>query len=312
MSNSSNRRQSLAGALYTVVCLTGLFAAPVCAHAGAVDAYYERAVMSDADQRCRLFTPELGAALGAAEAQAHGAALRSGMTNADLDRVGQRAWAAAGSVACNSHDIALAAGRVRTAFDGYSRMQTMRFAGDTSAWQADRAVSANLTRWQLSQSQPFGWDKLTFGIAGRGGQMALVAVASFADGARPYAARLVMRDSGRAPEPFLNIIRASSNGRLPLDARMPPSGATRSWFPQDRQTADASLLHGASSGVAFRFPPAASDAIARLDPRESIAIEFLFAGPNNGSGGGGDVIRTAYIEVGDYAAGRAFLASAQK
>ena len=309
MAREYSLRQSLAKALYTIVCATGVVTAPGLAHAAAVDAYYERAVMSAADQRCHLFTPELAAALGASEAQAHGAALRSGMTNADLDRVGQRAWAAAGSVACGSRDIAVAAGRVRTAFDGYSRLQTMSFAGDTSAWLADRAVSANLTRWQLSQSQPFGWDRLTFGIAGRGGQMALVAVASFADGARPYAARLVMRDSARAPEPFLNIIRASTNGRLPLDARMPPSGATRAFFPQDRQAADAGLLpRGAANGLAFRFPPAASDAIARLDPREAIAVEFMFANPN----GGGDVIRTAYVEVGDFAAGRAFLASAQR
>jgi len=309
MTRGFSLRQPLARALYTIVCFTGLLTAPIAAHAGAVDAYYERAVMSDADRRCHLFTPELSAALGAAGAQAHGAALRSGMTNADLDRVGQRAWAAAGSVPCNSRDIAVAADRVRTAFDGYSRLQTMSFGGDTSNWVADRAVSANFTRWQLSQAEPFGWDKLMFGIAGRGGQMALVAVASFSDGAQPYAARLVMRDTTRAPEPFLNIIRASTNGRLPLDARMPPSGATRSWFPQDRQAADVSLLpRGARSGVAFRFPPAASDAIARLDPRESIAIEYLFASPN----GGGDVIRTAYVEVGDYAAGRAFLASAQK
>jgi hypothetical protein len=307
--SSASRRHSVAKTLFSLACGAVALMSPAVVHAAAVDAYYERAVMSDANQRCRLFTPELAAALGAAQAQAHGAALRSGMTNADLDRAAQRAWVAAGSVACNSHDIAVAAGRVRTAFDGYSRLQTMSFSGDTSAWMADRAVSANLTRWQLSQGQPFGWDKLMFGIAGRGGDMALVAVASFSDGAQPYGARLVLRDQTRAPEPFLNVIRASSNGRLPLDARMPPAGATRAFFPQDRQAADAGLLpRGARSGVAFRFPPATSDAIARLDPREAIAIEFLFANPS----GGGDVIRTAYVEVGDFAAGRAFLASAQR
>jgi hypothetical protein len=302
-------RLSLTKALYTLVGMAGLVFAPAVAHAGAADAYYERAVMTDANQRCHLFTPALAAALGAAQAQAHGAALRSGMTNSDLDALARRAWTAAGSVSCASRDIAVAAQRVRTAFDGYSRMEKMSFAGDTSAWSADRAVSANVTRWQLSQAEPFGWNSLIFGIAGRGGDMALIAVASFPDGGKPYGARLVMRDQARAPDPFLNIIRASSNGRLPLDARMPPSGATTAYFAQDRQAADASLLpRGARSGVAFRFPPAAGDAIARLDPRESIAIEFLFADPS----GGGDVTRTAYIEVGDYAAGRAFLASAQR
>jgi hypothetical protein len=60
---------------------------------------------------------------------------------------------------------------------------------------------------------------------------------------------------------------------------------------------------GARSGVAFRFPVAAADALAGLDPRESVAIEFLFPGV------GGDTVRTAYVEVGDFAAGRAFLAA---
>jgi hypothetical protein len=35
-----------------------------------------------------------------------------------------------------------------------------------------------------------------------------------------------------------------------------------------------------------------------LDPREAVAVEFLFSG---------DRVRTAYVEVGDFAAGRAFL-----
>ena len=213
----------MAKTLYTIICLTGALTAPVIAHAAAVDAYYERAVMTAADHRCHLFTPALGSALGAAQAQAHGAALRSGLTNADLDRVAWRAQSAAGSVACNSNDIATAAARVRTAFDGYSHLLRMTFAGDVSSWAADRSMSQTLTRWQLSQGQPFGWNNLMFGIAGRGGDMALIAVASFPDGAQPYAARLVMRDQSRAPEPFLNVIRASTNGRLPLDARMPPA-----------------------------------------------------------------------------------------
>ncbi|MDZ4370247.1 MAG: hypothetical protein U1C74_02340, partial [Phenylobacterium sp.] len=49
---------------------------------------------------------------------------------------------------------------------------------------------------------------------------------------------------------------------------------------------------------AFRFPQTAAKALADLDPREAVAVEFLFAG---------DRVRTAYVEVGDFAAGRAFL-----
>ncbi len=60
------------------------------------------------------------------------------------------------------------------------------------------------------------------------------------------------------------------------------------------------------TALAFRFPAAASDAVAALDPRESVAVEFIFAGR------AGDEVRTAYVEVGDFAAGRAFLTLAQR
>ena len=69
---------------------------PTLAHATAVDAFYERAVMTAADQHCRLFSPELGSALQAAEAQARGAALRSGANGATITSRGcyerRRRW----------------------------------------------------------------------------------------------------------------------------------------------------------------------------------------------------------------------------
>jgi len=288
-----------------LVLMAAMSLTPTLAHAGAADAYYERSVMTAADQRCHLFTANLASALAASQAQARGAAMRSGLTNTQLDSVLTRAANAAGSAACDSHDITLAANRVRQAFDGYSKLQTMTYRGDAASWWANRALSQNYTTWRLSQTGPFGWNTMSFGIAARGADSGLLAVASFVDGARPYSARLVMRDVARAPEPFLNIIRASSDGRIPLSARMPPASATRDFFPQARGDADRPLIPtGAGSAIAFRFPNAAADALARLDPRESVAVEFLFSS--------GQPVRTAYVEVGDFAAGRAFLASAQR
>jgi len=288
-----------------LVLVAAVSLVPTLAHAAAVDAYYERSVMTAADQRCHLFSADLASALEASQAQARGAAMRSGLTNTQLDGVQTRAAMAAGSAACESHDITLAANRVRQAFAGYSKLQTMNYRGDVSAWWANRAVSQNYTTWRLSQTGPFGWNSMSFGIAARGSDSGLLAVASFADGAKPYSARLVMRDAARAPEPFLNIIRASTDGRIPLSARMPPASATRDFFPQARGDADRPLIPtGAASAIAFRFPNAAADALARLDPRESVAVEFLFSN--------GQPVRTAYVEVGDFAAGRAFLASAQR
>ena len=73
---------------------------------------------------------------------------------------------------------------------------------------------------------------------------------------------------------------------------------------ESRDRANAMLLPtDAKSGWSFRFSPAAQVALAGLDPREAVIVEFVFAGPN------GDKVRQAHVEVGDFAAGRAFLAA---
>lgn len=284
------------------------FTAPAAARASALDLYYERAVMSAADQACHLFSPELAAALASAQAQARGAALRSGAGSAALDQVGERAWRKVAQTPCNSSDVAKAAGRVRAAFEGYSRLQRMTFPGDTSSWAADRAVSRDGLRWNLSQTADLGADRLTFGLAAWGGQAGLLAVAGLQDGAWPYAARLVVRDVARAPQPNLGLIAASATARNPMAARMPPRSGTLSILAEARGPAQASLLPaGADFGVAFRFPASAAATLAALDPRETVAVELLFATPS-----GHDEVRTAYIELGDFAAGRAFLGAAQR
>ena len=290
------------------LALAALFAIlPATAHAAAVDSYYERAVMTAANQRCGLFTANLAAALGAAEAQARGAALRSGLNSATLAQVGQRASDQAARTPCNAPDLAVAADRVRTAFEGYAKLYQMTFAGDAAAWKADRATSAAIRRWRLSQPSKFGWDTMIFGLAGRTEPPALYAVANFADGALPYAARLVVRDTGRAPDPFLNILRAGAGGRLAMADRTPPRWATRSILAEARGAINPQLYPGGTTfAVGFRFPAWAMDTLAGLDPREVVAVDFLFAS------GSGESVRTAYVEVGDFAAGRAFLAAGRR
>jgi len=284
-----------------------LLATPTLAHATAVDAFYERAVMTAADQHCRLFTPELGSALQASEAQARGAALRSGLKDAILDQVEQRADAKIASTPCGSPDIATAATRVRTAFEGYSKLQRMSYPGEIADWTADRSTSRRVAIWKLSQTDQFDGSRLVFGLAGGDGPSSLVAVAVFPDGAQPYAARLVVRDAALAPDAFINGIHAGP-GKTPLSARTPPRSATKAFMAEARGNADATLLpYGARQGVAFRFPKAAAQTLGGLDPREAVAIDFLFAGA-----GGSEQVRTAYVEVGDFAAGRAFLASSQR
>jgi len=64
--------------------------------------------------------------------------------------------------------------------------------------------------------------------------------------------------------------------------------------------AEESLLpEGREAAQTWTFPAAAADALSGLDPREVFTVEFVFRD--------GSATRSVF-EVGDFAAGRAFLA----
>lgn len=271
------------------------FAIPTALYANAADQLYERTLMTAADGRCRLFTPTISAALDASRAQARGATLRSGASELQVTALEQRARVKAAGAACDSKDLTLAAGRVKKAFEGYSQMLSQVYPGDVSSWKAERSVSATIPVWRLSQPSAFGTDRMMFGLAGRA--KAVTAVATFDNGQRPYTARIVVRDTNRTLGPYI----APGSGRN-LAGKVAPRNASLVFNAETREEAPLTLLPtGAKTGLSFRFPTAAADAISQLDPRETVTVEFAFIGR------GDEVTRKAYVEVGDFAAGRAFL-----
>lgn len=268
-------------------------AAPALAGPHPSGVYYERSLMVAAGQRCKLFTPGITAALTAGAHQARGAALRSGVSMADVKQVRARALAKAAAVSCVSPDLKTAAGRVRSAFEAWTRMTKMTFPGERAPWLADRSTYSSV-RWRLSQAGRAGPVAATFGYAGNLDRTALVAVAGFS-GQQPYAARVVMRDETRAPLPWLGTAATRP---------LPPRSASTVILAEGKASAEPGLLTApAKTGVAFRFPTRAADALGALDPRERFSVEFLFPG---------DRVVTATFEVGDFAAGRAFLAGAAR
>lgn len=263
--------------------------------ANAADQLYERTLMTAADGRCRLFAPTISAALDASRAQARGATLRSGASELQVAALEQRARAKAAGAACDSKDLTLAASRVKKAFEGYSQMLSQTYPGDLSSWKAERSVSATIPVWRLSQPSAFGPDRMMFGLAGRA--KAVTAVATFDGGQRPYAARIVVRDTDRTLGPYIDARAGRS-----LAGKVAPRNASLVFLAETREEAPLTLLPtGAKTGLAFRFPASAADAISQLDPREAVTVEFVFPGR------GDEVTRKAYVEVGDFAAGRAFL-----
>ncbi|HQN52457.1 MAG TPA: hypothetical protein PK913_15515 [Phenylobacterium sp.] len=281
-----------------------IVAAPgISAAASSLDLFYERSLMVAADTRCGLLPDDVGSALVAAQVQARGAAMRAGFDKMTIKATQSRAAAKAGSVACASPDLAMALGRVRAAFDGYARLLRMDYPGDSAMWKADRGSSVVAARWRLFQNVKFGDSRMVFGLAGRKGANVVLALAQFPRGEAPYAANLVLRDDAATSGPYLDQ-RGATLASTPLARRLPPVTAQVTFAAEARSTAGLDLLpKDMKSGWAFRFPPEAARAMAQLDPREVVAVDFMFPG---------DVTRRAYVEVGDFAAGRAFLQYAAK
>ena len=264
-------------------------AAPVgAARAAVTDAFYDRAFMLAAHQKCDLFEPQLIAALDAAALQARNAALRAGTPAADLSAAAARARSKASRTPCDDGDLTRVRARVEAGFAGWSRAARMSFPGDRSAWRGDRYESKT-AGWRLVQDSATGGSPVRFGLAGTGPKSTVpTAVVSFIGRPRPYAARMVMRDRDKTPRVWL------TGGGLP------PESVRRAFLAGWFHAAAPSLLtDGARQGEAWIFPAEAAEALSQLDPRETFVIEFLFRD---------DSVAEARFEAGDFAAGRAFLA----
>ena len=266
---------------------------------GAANLFYERTLMDRAGARCHLFTPEIATALAAAGLQARGAALRSGFNTEGLRQIAARAELKAYAVPCSSADLAVAADRVRKAFDGYAQLRQMSFPGALSAWSADRKPWPLVAhgkvvpgpRWRLWQTS----GAMTFGMAAGPG---LTAVIASPDAATASGARLILRDPARATDAVLDPRRTDLAGRAP------PRSVTQAFLAGSIGPAPASLsTPGAQGGGMVTFSAEAAKALAALDPRETVTVELVFPART------GERVQTALIEVGDFAAGRAFLAA---
>lgn len=271
-----------------VVLATAVVLTPLQAFADASAAFYDRSFMLAANEKCRLFEPDVASALTASTLQARGAAIRAGAPEGDLAQTAGRARVRAAGTDCSNPELEVVRDRVATAFAGWSKTRMMTFPG---GWGANRSGFSSPT-WRLSQARKMGKAPIRFGFAARGERPeSLAAVVSFVGRPRPYAARLVLRDPSLLPRPWV------AAGQV---AALPPEAARQSLFATTSGVADKTLLsEGHAEGQAWIFPAASADVLARLDPRESFVIEFLFRD---------DSVASATFEAGDFAAGRAFIA----
>lgn len=105
--------------------------------------FVERRGLLEADAQCRLFEPSIRAALDVGVAQARGALLREGWTNARLRELETAAVNAARSRRCGDDRTETAAAAARRSFAQWANAGTMDFpAGIASG--APAAPSINL------------------------------------------------------------------------------------------------------------------------------------------------------------------------
>lgn len=259
--------------------------------------FYERTLVSAAGARCRLFTPEIAAALAASTQQARNAVMRSGADRTALAGVEKRARDKAAATACNAPDLAVVAERVKAGFAGYAKLTSMTFPGDLASWKADRGgASRTPAPWRLSQSTRAPLGPVTFGLVADPGGDALIAVAGWPGALAASGARVLVRDLAKSPSPYID------KRRNDLAGRTPPRSVTTAHLASGRSPAPAALLPaGAVSGAAFRFSAAVVRALEQLDPREALVLELVYPTRN------GERVEAVALEVGDFAAGRAFL-----
>lgn len=265
------------------------------------DLYRERVAMTAIGAECRLFDTDTAAALAAGAMQARTAALRAGYVSGALDRGAEEAREQVSRMACNSAHVQAAAARAREAFRAYSGLVRMAFPGRVSSWRADRSMPQKSAAWRLAQDAWAGEDKVVFGVAGEHGAEAVTLAVASADGVSPYAARLLVRDASRLPEPQVQPGSGSLAARAPLRA------AARIILAEAKAPADPALRpRGSGKATAFRFPASTEQALERLDPREAVSVEILYPSDR------GDMVRTAFVEVGDFDAGVAFLRAPER
>ena len=278
--------------LFGLLALTGLAGAvPTVARAapaGPASLYYDRTLMGEAGRRCGLFVPPVLVSLEAGAAQARAAALAAGASPPGLAAVAGRAVGRARAVSCTDPQLRIAAQRVRAAFMSWSHQPSLDLPDRAGGWRAQRALGRERTpRWALVRRGVFAGRPVLFGLVRRdGAPLTLSAVLAWPEAAHAYAARLVVRDPARAPDPYL----AGEGG--------PPPRAERAALAAGRGAADPALMPGAT---AFTFPAQAADALAALDPREAVRLELVFAGR------GQDRVVSMLLPAGDFATGRAFL-----
>lgn len=255
-------------------------------------AYYERALLLAADDKCALLTPDLHRALRVSEAQARGAALRAGLQEAGLAQIAGNAKRAIGALACSDPEITTRAARARNAFAQFRIQKAEDFPGNQRVWRARRI--APLAGWALVQDLA---GRAQFGLWRAAGPDAparfVFSVPIAAGESAPIAAKLILRDRTTRAAPILSGAGVITAADAPGLVAPPPAFTTTLWARERLADSDAPL-----GRIGFAFGTEAGQLLSGLDPREAVILRLDDAAGRK---------RDFLVDVGDFAAAFAFV-----
>lgn len=262
-------------------CCLAAMPAFAAASEGMVRLFAERTAMVRLDAQCRLFNAEERIGLTAFTAQARGALLRAGESDARVTGLERSARDAAARRACSETVVTTEAARVRRAFQAWRTQMSAVYPGTVRSWQASRA---GVDPWR-------SWQELGGGV--RAGFLRTETGAVFAvesPDTSVASARLFLRDARRLGPPA-----AGARLQVPLRA------GTISHTAAARRAAVTKVRVEAAprAGTLLVFADPTTLAVAQADPRDSFEVELV---SRTGA------VRTVVVEVGDITAAWAYAA----
>jgi hypothetical protein len=273
----------------------------------------KRWFMVQADARCHLLDDAASQALKAGYLQARNDALRAGLSMAYLAPWLERARAAADQSDCAAPSLVAEVDTAEGGFRRFIAVPRLELASGRTHWLANRTYGDDQA-WRLVQYQNSDRADMAFGLYGGLQHNSFSLMAHFRDGTRPYSARLLVRNTDIVTTGVINRAPYGVSDSLPVgfsdysSLSFMASGKTEvmaDLHPGMKTNLAGFTLTGNYAGVQkpeaavrFDFPSRAWLAIAKLDPREDIVIEFATE----------DGPRYARFEVGDFVTGLSYIA----
>jgi len=299
--------------IFAILAAVSALAAPATAQTDGLTAQIERRYFFVAvNDRCHLLTAPATTALKAGYVQARNAALRAGRDMTTLAPILDNARTAAAAAACDAPQVTSAMAQAQSALRTYQVQMRLDLPGSRAQWTGTRS-DQDTAQWRLVQYQNSGQADFAFGLYGTLTQNSLSVNARFSDGAHPYAARLLVRNPDVWSAGVINPAAHEPTRQRPFGF----GDFATTGFPAYGETEVSTLMRpvvkvnfagfalggryvGAQAPVdaqRFDFPKTAILAMARLDPREDVVVEFdCDDGP-----------RYTRFEVGDFIPGMAFI-----